>query len=75
MAAYSVKIDKILKSGLTGDKTEIWARITNLETSETIDKLIWWEDENGVFHDESSSLPTELRSIVDNAWIEKSRRW
>ncbi|RLF38941.1 MAG: hypothetical protein DRN12_07695 [Thermoplasmata archaeon] len=75
MTAYNVRIDKILKSGLTGDKTEIWARITNLETSETMDKLIWWEDENGLFHDETSNLPAELRSIIDNAWIEKSRRW
>ena len=75
MTAYNVKIDKVLKSGLAGDKTEIWARITNLETSETMDKLIWWEDENGIFHDETSSLPVELRSIVDNAWIEKRRHW
>ena len=75
MTAYDVEIDKVLRKGLSGDKTEIWAKITNLDTLETMEKLIWWEDENGVFHDETINLPAELRSIIDNAWIEKKRHW
>lgn len=75
MTDYDITIDKIVKKGLKGGKTEIWARIKNLETNETMDKLIWWEDDNGVFHDESANLPIELRDKIDNAWIEKRRHW
>ena len=56
-------------------ETEIWTEITDRETCKTITKRIWWEDDEGVYHDETPSLPIELREDVDNAWIEKSRKW
>jgi hypothetical protein len=39
------------------------------------DLRIWWEDRNGVFHDESRNIPIELRDLVDNAWYEQSKKW
>jgi len=76
MSNYDVNIKRLLKESNTGDiKTEIWAEITNKDTHETIKKLIWWEDDEGIYHDETSDLPVELRGLVDNAWIEKSRKW
>ena len=56
-------------------KTEIWTEITDKETCKTITKRIWWQDDDGIYHDETPSLPIELRQDVDNAWIEKSRKW
>ena len=76
MSNYNVNIKRLLRESNKGEiKTEIWAEITNKETHEIMKKLIWWEDDDGVFHDETPDLPVELREIVDNAWIEKSRRW
>jgi len=76
MSNYDVHIKRLLKESNTGNvKTEIWAEITNKDTHETIKKLIWWEDDEGIYHDETSDLPVELRGLVDNAWIEKSRKW
>lgn len=73
---YSVDIKRSIKKNESGSPlTEIWAVIKNLETSNTIKKLIFWKDEQGIYHDDSSKLPVELRDLVDNAWIEKSRRW
>jgi hypothetical protein len=75
MSDYNIEINKLLKEMKNGDiKTEIWAKITNKETDETIKNRIWWEDENG-YHDGVSDLPNEVRDAVDNAWIEKSRKW
>ena len=76
MSEYDINIKRLLKEGETGNiKTEIWAEITNLDTSKTMIKRIWWKDDDGVFHDGTPGLPIHLRDAVDNAWIEKSRRW
>ena len=76
MSEYEINIKRLLKEGKKGDtKTEIWAEITNKKTYVTLDKRIWWEGEEGVFHDGTSELPVEFRDAVDNAWIEKSRKW
>lgn len=76
MPDYNIKITKLLKERENGTmKTEIWTEITDRETRKTITKRIWWEDDEGVYHDETPSLPIELREDVDNAWIEKSRKW
>ena len=76
MSEYDVNIKRLLKEGKKGDiKTEIWAEITNKKTYVTMNKRIWWEGEDGVFHDGTSELPVEFRDAVDNAWIKKSRKW
>ena len=76
MPDYDIDIKRLLKEGINGNiKTEIWAAITDKETCKTMNKRIWWEDDDGVFHDGTPELPTELRGDVDNAWIEKSRKW
>lgn len=76
MPDYNIEITKMIKEGDKGNlKTEIWAEIKNKKTSMTMNKLIWWEDDNGTYHDGTPDLPTELRGMVDNAWIEKSRKW
>jgi len=76
MSEYDVNIKRLLKEGETGNiKTEIWAEITNKNTCETMNRRIWWKDDNGIFHDGTPKLPVEFRDAVDNAWIEKSRRW
>lgn len=76
MTDYTVELNKVIKNGVEGkNKTEIWAKITNEETHEAMDRLVFWEDENGLFHDETPNLPVELRDLVDNAWIEKKRIW
>ena len=76
MPDYDIEITKLLKERKNGTmKTEIWTEITDRETCKTITKRIWWEDDKGVYHDETPSLPIELREDVDNAWIEKSRKW
>ena len=76
MPDYDIEITKLLKKRKNGTmKTEIWTEITDRETCKTITKRIWWEDDKGVYHDETPSLPIELREDVDNAWIEKSRKW
>ena len=61
MSEYDVNIKRLLKEGKKGDiKTEIWAEITNKKTYVTMNTRIWWEDEDGVFHDETSELPVEF---------------
>jgi len=60
------KKDSLLKHRLE----EIWAKILNMSTGETMDVCIWWKDDKGRIHDESPKLPVELRDVVDNAWIE-----
>jgi len=76
MPDYNVNITRMKKEGEKGNfRTEIWAEITNKETMMKMNKLIWWEDDNGVFHDGTPNLPIEIRKKVDNAWIEKSRKW
>lgn len=76
MSEYDINIKRLLKEGEKGNiKTEIWAEITNLDTSKTMTKRIWWKDDDGVFHDGTPGLPIHLRDAVDNAWIEKSRKW
>ncbi len=76
MADYDIKIERLLKECKKGNvKTEIWAEITNLDTGKIMKKLIWWKDEDGVFHDGTPDLPVDLRADVDNAWIEQSRCW
>jgi len=76
MFEYDINIKRLLKGdGKDNIKTEIWAEITNRSTCETMNRRIWWEDDDGIFHDETPYLPIEFRDAVDNAWIEKSRKW
>ena len=76
MSNYDIDIKKLQTRDENGNiVTEIWAEITNKETYEIIHQRIWWEDGDGVFHDATANLPIELREDVDNAWIEKSRKW
>lgn len=75
MPDYDIENHKLLVEGKDGvTKTEILAEITDREDCKTMKRRIWWEDD-GVYHDGVSDLPIELREIVDNAWIEKSRKW
>ena len=76
MDSCMVKIHRVFKEGITGrNKTEIWARFYDKNSNETKQSLIWWEDDEGIFHDETPNLPFHLRNLVDNAWIEQSRQW
>ena len=76
MFEYDINIKRLLKGdGKDNIKTEIWAEITNRNTCVTMNRRIWWEDDDGIFHDGTSELPVEFRDAVDNAWIEKSRKW
>jgi len=76
MPDYSVKIRKKLRKNTKDkSKTEIWAEIKNMHTGITMNKLIWWKDNNGIYHDGTVDLPADLREIVDNAWIERCRKW
>ena len=75
MSKYDIKIKKLLKKGSGGNtKTEIWAEIIDKDTSKIINQKIWWEDDEGVYHDGTPDLPPELRKVIDNAWIEKIRK-
>ena len=75
MPEYTIKIRKKLRKNTKDkSKTEIWAEIKNIRTGITMNKLIWWKDNNGIYHDGTVDLPTDLRKIVDNAWIERCRR-
>jgi len=56
-------------------KQRRWAKILNLDTKEQTETLIFWQDEQGVFHDETPNIPADMRDAVDNAWIEKRRIW
>ena len=76
MPSYKVDIKKLFKKSDRGNKREeIWAEIINLEKDTTMNRRIWWEDENGVLHDETPNLPIDVREAVDNAWLEKKRKW
>ena len=76
MDSRIVEISRVIKEGIEGKlKTEIWAKITDLNKKKTTDTLIWWEDDNGIFHDETPNLPVDVRDIIDNAWIEQRRHW
>jgi len=76
MSDYNIEIRRKLKEGKKGNiKTEIWAEIRDMSTGTIMNKLIWWEDDDGVYHDGTPNLSTELREHIDNAWIEKSRKW
>ena len=76
MTDYKIEINEILKKDYENNKeTGIWAKITNLETCKTIEKLIWWKDRDSIIHDGTSELPINLRNLVDNAWIEYSRKF
>ena len=66
---------KLKKDKKCNSKTEIWVEIKDICMGTTTNKRIWWEDENGIYHDGTLDLPVELRKIVDNAWIEKGRKW
>jgi len=75
MSDYNIEINKLVKEMENGIiKTEIWAEITDKETNETMKNRIWWKDDDG-YHDGLRDLPIEVRDAVDNAWIEKSRKW
>ncbi|HMA83337.1 MAG TPA: hypothetical protein VKP59_03820 [Candidatus Thermoplasmatota archaeon] len=76
MDSRMVEVSRVIREGIEGkEKTEIWAKITDQNTKKTTDTLIWWEDDDGTFHDETPNLPSDLRDKVDNAWIEKRRHW
>jgi hypothetical protein len=71
---YDIKIYGKRKSKRFQRLEEIWAHIHDLRTGESSDICLWWKDTSGVIHDESSNIPVELRSIIDNAWIESYRK-
>jgi len=75
MSKYKIKINKIPSQNNEKNKSEIWAEITDLKNCTTMNKLIWWEDENGIYHDNTPNLPIDLREKIDNAWLEQKRRW
>ena len=76
MLNCDIKINKLLRERRDGTiKTEIWAEITDRITRRIINKRIWWKDNEGVYHDGVPDLPIEFREAVDNAWLEKSRKW
>jgi hypothetical protein len=76
MDGYEVNLTKTIKNGIDGkSKTEIWAHIKRIDSPEITNKLVYWEDEQGHFHDETPKLSIELRTLIDNAWIEKKRNW
>jgi hypothetical protein len=72
---YKIEINEILKKDCKDNReTEIWADITNLKTCKTMKKRIWWKNRDGIMHDGTIDLPVDLRDLVDNAWIEYSRK-
>ena len=72
MSDYHIDICKKENPGGVGKaKTEIWAEILDKANGTTTTRLIWWEDRDGSFHDETPYLPAELRDHIDNAWIQK----
>ncbi len=76
MAKYDVSIQRKLRPAKTGKPlTEIWAEICDKAAGQKYQKLIWWEDENGIYHDETPALPKDIRGIIDNKWIESIRKW
>ena len=71
---FDVTIYKKENVDLSKGIEEIWAKISNSDTGELIEKCIWWKDNKGRYHDESMNLPSEFRDKVDNAWIEFTRK-
>ena len=55
-------------------KEEIWVDIFNSNDDNILKELIWWKDDRGISHDESSNLPIKFRDIVDNAWISSIKK-
>ena len=75
MCAYNVEITRVLKAGKDDAvKTELWAKIVEMTTGDEMNQRIFWEDDEGAFHDETPLLPIQLRGLVDNAWIEHRRK-
>jgi len=61
---YKIEINEILKKDFEDNKdTEIWAKITNLETCKIIERRIWWKDRGGIMHDDTTELPVDLRDL------------
>jgi len=76
MDDYDIEIHRVQKEQKTGEPTtEIWATINDKSAGKILNKRLWWTDENGVFHDETPTLPVELRNPIDNKWIEQRRKW
>ncbi len=76
MPQYNIEIRRLIRENADdGIALEIWADILDRATQNKMTKRIWWEDTSGVFHDETSQLPVELRGLVDNALIHKSKKW
>ena len=76
MSSHKIKIHKKLRKDEDGNiRTEIWADIKDKDAGTMTSRLIWWEDDNGIYHDGTPNLAPELRRKIDNAWIEKSRKW
>ena len=73
MSNYQIKIKKFLRKEGENTKNEIWAEITDEKTCTKMNKLIWWQDGHGAYHDGTTKLPIHLRGIVDNAWIQQKR--
>jgi hypothetical protein len=72
---YKIEINEIQNEDCKdNNKTGIWSKITNLETCKTIKKRIWWKDGDSIMHDGTTELPIDLRELVDNAWLEYSRK-
>lgn len=70
---YTIKIFKKKKSVTPHHLDEIWAKVQHVKTGESKEFCIWYKDDEGIIHDETPNLPTKLRSLVDNAWIESCR--
>ena len=76
MDNFNIKIDKKLRRDAAGNlRTEIWAEILDTTTGSVMNKMIWWEDDDGIYHDGTPELSVDLRDIIDNVWIETSRKW
>lgn len=76
MSDYDIHLKRLFKeSNRGGNITEIWADITDKTNCTTMTRKIFWKDDDGIFHDETPNLPVEVRNAVDNAWIEKRRKW
>jgi hypothetical protein len=72
---YKIEIKEILKKDCENNKESgIWVNITDLETRKTMKKRIWWKNRDGIMHDGTTDLPVNIRDLVDNAWIEYSRK-
>ena len=61
MSDYDIEIHRKLKDDKKGNiKTEIWAKIKDSCTGTTVNKLIWWEDDNGIYHDATPELEPDF---------------